>query len=198
MTWVRFDDLFPIHRKVAPLDDATFRLQVEAVSWCSRNTTDGRIAGDELDTISKRATRARAANLVKRGIWHQASETCPSEKCPPPGADGWVIHDYLEYQFSRERIRADLQAKADRTKRWRERKATQPSSDADGDASQRRHRDASRDASPTRPDPTRPAPKGAGTGRGSTEPPCPTCANPLDSPYHRNVCRAAHPDEEVA
>ena len=38
---LRFDDQFPIHRKVSGLSDAAFRLHVEAIFWCDRNLTDG-------------------------------------------------------------------------------------------------------------------------------------------------------------
>jgi hypothetical protein len=33
MTWVRFDDQFPIHRKMTGLSDAAFRLHVLAIFW---------------------------------------------------------------------------------------------------------------------------------------------------------------------
>lgn len=205
---MRFDDQFPIHRKVAPLDDATYRLLSEAVFWCARNTTDGRIAADELPTISPRATKPRVANLVRRGSWHEAGYICDSDRCPEPGPDGWVIHDYLEYQPTKERVKADLAAKAERTRRWRERKngsngGGDASRDPPKDEASDGTRDASSDASPS---PPRPAPKeggavapqrlptavGGGGAAGSVNKParrrCPTCGNATDSSYHRNVC----------
>lgn len=209
MTWVRFDDQFPIHRKIAPLDDATYRLLSEAVFWCSRNHTDGRIAAEELSTLSPRATKPRVANLVRRGSWHEAGFECPSDKCPQPGADGWVIHDYLEYQPTKEKVKAELAAKAERTRQWRERKAgKKPPGDVPGDASRDTSlgtsRDASSDASPS---PPRPAPKEGGAGApqhsptangggaaggvrnaSSTGPQCDRCGNPTTSGYHQRVC----------
>lgn len=142
MTWVRFDDQFPIHRKVAPLDDATYRLASEAVFWCARNKTDGRIGADELEAISKRGTRPRAAKLVERGLWHEAGTACASPKCPPSGRDGWVLHDYLDYQPTKIQVEAELAAKAERTRKWREAKARGQKRDGRGDAS----RDASQDS----------------------------------------------------
>ena len=202
MTWVRFDDLFPIHRKVGPLDDATFRLLVEAVFWCSRSLTDGRIRVDELDSISRRANRTRAAKLVERGLWHSAGTLCESEHCPAPGPDGWVIHDYLQYQPSRAKVVAEQQAKAERQKRWLEKRNERRT----GDASQTASSDESKDAPPS-PTPSPPrreagtgvpekrpaaAGDGAAAGRGNQDQPrpayCPTCANALDSAYHRRNC----------
>jgi len=135
VTWVRFDDQFPIHRKVAPLDDATYRLASEAVFWCARNKTDGRIGADELEAISKRGTKPRAARLVERGLWHMAGTWCASAKCPPSGPDGWVLHDYLDYQPTKIQVEADLAAKAERTRKWREAKARGHKRDGGGDAS---------------------------------------------------------------
>jgi len=89
MTWVRFDDQASIHRKVAPLDDATYRLWREAIEWCSRNTTDGRIAAKELAGTSKRASKARARVLVDQGLWHDAGHHCDNGKtcCKVPFHD---------------------------------------------------------------------------------------------------------------
>lgn len=196
MTWVRYDDQASIHRKVAPLDDATYRLWREAIEWSSRNLTDGQIGVDELPEVSKRANRVRAAKLVERMLWHVAGDACPSDKCPPPGPTGWVIHDYFDYQPSREKVRAEQAAKAERQRRW-----------------QNARRGASKDASPDgskddAPSPPRPAPKGAGAGPPSETPPeapasqrpgavpkCDRCFNAVDSHYHLRICVPSEAEE---
>ena len=120
MPWVRFDDQFPIHRKVAGLTDARYRLANEAVFWSARNLTDGRIAVDELQQIRTRAKRSDADDLVRRGIWHTADQSCESEHCPPPGPDGWVIHDYWEYQPSKDKVLREREAARKRQQLWRD------------------------------------------------------------------------------
>ena len=123
MPWVRFDDQFPIHRKAAGLSDAAFRLHVSAIFWCARNLTDGFVPEEDLDDVCARVrTPARfAAECVQRRAWHHARESCDSDKCTAPvDGDGWVIHDYLVYQFSREQVERDREAAAKRQKRWRE------------------------------------------------------------------------------
>lgn len=100
MPWVRFDDRFTIHRKVGGLSDAAFRLHVEAIFWCARELTDGRIARDELRQVSGIARPDRhVAELVRRGVWLEA-------------ADGWEINDYLKYQPTREKVERDRETKA--------------------------------------------------------------------------------------
>jgi len=118
MPWVRFDDQFPIHRKLAGLSDAAFRLHVSAIFWCARNLTDGVVPVGDLEDVSARVrTPTRfAAELVIRRLWHLGDEECDSEQCVAagaPGIDGWVIHDYLEYQPSRSKV---LQTREERKK----------------------------------------------------------------------------------
>ncbi len=163
MTWVRFDDGFPNHRKVAPLDDATYRLHSETIHWCSRNTTDGRIADDELASISTRANKPRAAKLVQRGLWHRSDHDCPSDKCPRGGPDGWVVHDYLDYQPTKEKVRTEQAAKAERQRKWLERRKGDASPDASKDTPKDTPKDESRDASKdAAPSPPRPEGKRGG------------------------------------
>lgn len=92
MPWVRFDDQFPIHRKVKGLTDAEFRLHTEAIFWCARNLTDGYVARDELRDVSGISKPERHLTaLVSRGLWLETD-------------GGWIIHDYLTYQPSRSKV----------------------------------------------------------------------------------------------
>lgn len=154
MPWVRFDDQFPIHRKVARLSDAAFRLHVSAIFWCARNLTDGCVSEEDLDDVCARVrTPARfAAELVDRGLWHEAGHPCASQNCAAPAeGSGWVIHDYLEFQPSAQRVREDRAATAVRQKRWRE-------NHRDRNASSNGVTNAGTNAAPSRPDPSRKPP----------------------------------------
>lgn len=125
MPWVRFDDHFPLNRKVDGLSDTAFRLHVSAIFWCARNLTDGVVPEEDLEIVTARvrAPARFSTELVRRGLWHEAGFQCDSEECPPPGPNGWVIHDYWEYQPSKARVVADRAANAERQKNWRERNA---------------------------------------------------------------------------
>lgn len=110
MPWVRLDDRFPSHRKVALLSDRAFRLYVSALCWASENLTEGLIRERELTLVARvRGAKAVAVELIDAGLWERA-------------ADGYMIHDYLEYNPDRVRVQADRAANAARQKAFRDRK----------------------------------------------------------------------------
>jgi hypothetical protein len=103
MPWAKFDDRYPWHRKVRPLSDAAFRLDVSSVCWCSENLTDGVIERAHLTLLSdvKRPVKA-ASELVAQGRWHEGEHDC--ESCPQGPANGYVIHDFLAFNPSRHKV----------------------------------------------------------------------------------------------
>lgn len=110
MPWVRLDDRFPSHRKVALLSDRAFRLHVSALCWASENLTEGKILDRELSVIARvRGAKTAAKELETAGLWDRAD-------------DGWQIHDYLEYNPDRARVQAEREANAARQQAWRDRK----------------------------------------------------------------------------
>lgn len=110
MPWVRLDDRFPSHRKVALLSDRAFRLYVAALCWSSENLTEGRISDRELPHVARlRGIKTAAKELEAARLWDRAG-------------DGWDIHDFLEYNPDRARVQADREANAARQKAWRDRK----------------------------------------------------------------------------
>lgn len=109
MPWVRLDDRFPSHRKVALLSDRAFRLYVSALCWCSENLTEGKILDRELTVVARvRSTKAAARELEDAQLW---------ERLP----DGWQIHDYLEYNPDRAKVKAGREANAARQQAYRDR-----------------------------------------------------------------------------
>jgi hypothetical protein len=114
MPWVRLDDRFPSHRKVALLSDRAFRLHVSAICWCAENLTDGHISDRELPLVAHmRGVKATAQQLQNAGLWDRTD-------------DGWMIHDYLDYNPSREQVIADRKKNAERQERFRQRKKSKP------------------------------------------------------------------------
>lgn len=110
MPWVRLDDRFPSHRKVALLSDRGFRLYVSALCWASENLTEGLIQDRELPFVARlRGVKSAAKELEEARLWDRVE-------------GGWQIHDYLEYNPDRARVQADRGANAARQKAFRERK----------------------------------------------------------------------------
>ncbi|MCX5522245.1 hypothetical protein OG342_05100 [Streptomyces bobili] len=114
MTWVKLDDRFPSHRKIALLSDRAFRLHVSAMCWCAENLTDGHIGERELPLIAHvRNIKATAKALEEAGVWDRTD-------------DGWAIHDYLDYNPSREQVQAERKKNAERQEKFRRRKNGKP------------------------------------------------------------------------
>ena len=119
MPWVKLDDRFPSHRKIALLSDRAFRLHVSAMCWCAENLTDGRISDRELALVTRvRGVKATAKQLEDAGLWDRTE-------------DGWEIHDYLEYNPSREQVLIERKKNAERQERFRRRKNGKPTPPSD-------------------------------------------------------------------
>jgi hypothetical protein len=119
MPWARFDERFPKHRRIRGLSDAAFRLQVSAVCWSSEYLTNGHIPpGDLSDSAEMKRPEKAATELAQVGRWHLPGHDCDSEFCYPI-ADGWLIHNYLEFNPSRESVETKREADAQRKKAGR-------------------------------------------------------------------------------
>jgi hypothetical protein len=151
VTWARLDDGFPGHPKIVGLSDRAFRAFVVALCHSAQYLTDGEISKSKIPSIANKTTRAE---LVAAGLWHER-------------ADGGIdVHDFLDYQPSREEVALKRQVNADRQRRFRERRrdpetgefrsdrhgATKDVSHAASNAS----RNGVSHTTPARPDPSRP------------------------------------------
>ena len=126
MTWVRVDDAFTQHPKVLAAGPLAIAMQVAGLCYCNRNLTNGFVPwavartlvtwefleppdddGErricEVGVTSGMAGETVDAEYVIRlmlqsGMWQEI-----------PG--GYLIHDYLDFQPSREQVEAEHQAK---------------------------------------------------------------------------------------
>jgi hypothetical protein len=111
MTWVRVDDQLHAHPKIRHAwrnEPAAVGLHLLALSYASAYLTDGLIDTEFVrDQIPSRARRDRAvAALEDAGLWER-------------NGGGWTIHDYLDFNDSRERIQARRRADAARKRSTR-------------------------------------------------------------------------------
>jgi hypothetical protein len=91
MSWVRIEDGFTSHPKVCGLTDRTFRVHVNALCYASYNLTNGYIPVGAIKLLH--GTRLNAQHLVDARLWELIE-------------GGWVIHHYLEYNPTKERVLA--------------------------------------------------------------------------------------------
>lgn len=107
MTFVRMDDHFPQHPKALALEDAAFAMHVRAICYCSTQLSDGLVRSGALPLLTRhRKPLSLVAALVKEGLWE-------------PQEDGWIIHDYLDWQESRASVLAKREAARERMSRRR-------------------------------------------------------------------------------
>ncbi len=100
MSWVRIDDAAPDHPKLVGLDDDAFALWVRGLCYCARHSTDGKIplAAVPRMTAAKKWA-AVAAKLQAAGLWESTPE-------------GYVVHDFLDYNPSASQVAAKREARA--------------------------------------------------------------------------------------
>lgn len=120
MTWVRIDDQFPDHPKVAAVGPQAAWLHVCGLCYAARYLTDGFVP----DAIVSRLTIFEDVTplvtlLVTHALWAQVD-------------GGYMIHDFLEYNPSREQVMQEREAGAKRISEWRKRKKS--SRNASGNA----------------------------------------------------------------
>jgi hypothetical protein len=120
MTWFPIDDAFSDHPKVKRIPR---RQRISAVglwtlagTWCSKHLTDGHFPGYMVDDLG--ATAKDAAALVVVRLWHGQDHDCPS--CPQPTEpDGWVFHQWTDWQDSRDKVLAKREAARERMRKNR-------------------------------------------------------------------------------
>jgi hypothetical protein len=164
MPWGRIDDSLYDHPKLdlIPLEHrlATLGLLVRCISWCNRFRTDGHVPRERIAKLD--GTIELADRLVVAGMFE-------------PNGSGYLIHDFLDYNDSREQIDERRRKEAERKAEWRDKKRHSvsptgtPSANGEvvppsvppgqTDLSQRVSRDSrGRSARESRPGPARPDP----------------------------------------
>jgi hypothetical protein len=96
MPWVKLDDRFPAHRKIRKAwkaDRGAVGLWAMALAHVNEALQDGFVdpewIEDQLPNARERA--AMTGTLVEAGLWE-------------PFGDGWMIHDFADYQPSSAHI----------------------------------------------------------------------------------------------
>lgn len=95
--YVALDHGMPENPKVIGLTDAAFRMYIEAICYCSRQQSDGKIQPAALRRLGDHES---AEELEAAGLLIQREKD-------------WVVHDYLRHQRSAAEISLIRQHKSD-------------------------------------------------------------------------------------
>lgn len=139
MPWVRIDDHFDEHPKMQQVGPLGWGVWLAGLAYCNRNLTDGFIPYAKARTLCSfevveddgqiwelsRSSGYAGSDiesewvinlLVDTGLWHVVENGRGR-------IDGYRIHDYDQYQPSREEVTREREQNAERQRRHRERKA---------------------------------------------------------------------------
>lgn len=89
MTWVKLDVRFPTHTKTLDVGPVAEALWLRGLCYAGAHLTDGFIPFGFVRRMNDLDGQAEADRLADAGLWETAD-------------GGWLIHDYLEYQRSRD------------------------------------------------------------------------------------------------
>lgn len=118
MTWVKIDDGFAQHPKVVEAGPLAMAMQVAALGYCNRELTDGfvprSIARTLIDCDPECGISVDANWVINRLVVCEIWEVVEG---------GYRIHDYLEYQPSKEEVLALRETRADAGRRGGQQRA---------------------------------------------------------------------------
>jgi hypothetical protein len=152
VVWSKLDDKLHMHQKARAAfktNPAAMGLWVMCLSYCGDQLTDGFVPAWYVNTLLPgRKGIVLAQQLCAAGLWEMAQLS--DEK-------GWVFHDYLAFNKSREWVLADRKKTANRQAEWvKQQKALAASNTVANAASNTVSNTVSNaPPDPTRPDPTR-------------------------------------------
>jgi hypothetical protein len=113
MTWGRLDDSFYDNPKVLAaleIDVASIALHARAIAYAARHEKDGHLTQHAVCSLmpSQPDRESAVAALTQTGLWHENGE-------------GYVIHDFLDYNPSRAELVEKRRRDRERKKVSRER-----------------------------------------------------------------------------
>jgi hypothetical protein len=106
-SWSRLDAGYFGHAKAKAIGKDGRALDLAGICWCATNETDGHIPKHALSFIAGEAEVSPKVvdRVVEMGRWHAVD-------------DGWIVHDYLDYNRSADEIRRERN-------RWQRNKSRQ-------------------------------------------------------------------------
>lgn len=115
MAWIRLDDDYMDHPKILALSDGAFRLWHEGIRYCRKLLTDGLVPTAALKLFryasGKRLDELTTSHCGSDPLWHKVDA-------------GYLVHDYLIWNRSKEHEVQDRAGAKDRAARFRSKRVT--------------------------------------------------------------------------
>lgn len=118
MPYLNMDDNYPDNPKVSALSNAAYRLHGSAMFYAAKWLLDGYLAPTQIRD-RKGYSPAALRELVDAVLVHQPGEGCGTKTCPPGIEGHYLLHDYWEWNKSRDWWEKKRAADAERLANWR-------------------------------------------------------------------------------
>lgn len=120
MPYLNLDDNYPDHPKVEALSDAAYRLHGSAMFYTARFRLDGYLTQGQLRARNRWSAKTER-ELIDEVLMHEPGEPCESRTCPPDDGRRYRLHDFFQWNKSREWWDAEREKAAKRKADWKAR-----------------------------------------------------------------------------
>lgn len=121
MPYLNIDDNYPDHPKIEALSDAAYRLHGAAMFYAARFRLDGYLTREQLRGRRRWSPRTEA-ELTGAHLLHGPGDPCESPHCPPDDEARYRLHDFLQWNKSRDWWDSEREKAAKRKAEWMARK----------------------------------------------------------------------------
>ena len=122
MPWARIDDQYGDHPKTVQVGPLGMALHIAAICYCSRHLTDGFVP----DAMIPRLVNFDGITITDcNGVSNAVTNKQVTQELTQAGLfdivpGGYMVHDYLKYNYSKAQIEAEKASNTERQKAWRE------------------------------------------------------------------------------
>lgn len=120
MPYLNLDDNYPDHPKVEALTDAAYRLHGAAMFYTARFRLDGYLTTAQLRARRNWSNKTEG-ELVEERLLHRPGDLCESKKCPADDGRRFRLHDFFQWNKSREWWDEEREKAAKRKADWKAR-----------------------------------------------------------------------------
>lgn len=120
MPYLNLDDSYPDHPKIEALSDAAYRLHGAAMFYAARFRLDGYLTRGQLQARNRWSNKTER-ELIDETLLHAPGDPCESRHCPPDDGRRYRLHDFFQWNKSREWWDEEREKAAKRKADWKAR-----------------------------------------------------------------------------